>query len=75
MALSQNSYIIIGVVVLVVSLAVGFIIGHFTVSTGPNTSEKKTLDYYRSLLEDSEPNGLKELVKNVNTETLKNNLL
>lgn len=73
MEISRNTYIIIGIVSLVVSLAVGFIIGHFTVTPISNT-EKDIIKYYRTITEDYNPNGLDELIKNINPENIRKNL-
>lgn len=74
MAINQNTTIIIGVVALVISLAVGVIIGHFTANKSLSSNDKQTIQYHTRLLEDLNSNGFDELVKNVNPEILKKNL-
>lgn len=78
MALSQNTNIIIGVGILCVSLLTGFMIGHLTVkttTTNENQNEQKILSYHKSLVKDLDSLGFDELVKNVDPEMLRKNLL
>lgn len=73
MQLSNTLLIIIGASILVVSLGVGFIIGHFTV--GSNSKNDDIVKYYESLIEDVGPNGLDEIIKLVKADSLRKNLL
>lgn len=56
------------------SLAIGFIIGHFTVDS-ISASQKELVAYYRSIVEEPDASfGLEELLKNVDPQVLKRNL-
>lgn len=72
MEITKNVAIIIACVGLIVSLGIGFIIGHFTV--GKDTSNDEVVNYYRSLIEDVQPDALNDIVKLVDRQRLRKNL-
>lgn len=70
---SRNIYIIVAIVSFILSFGIGFIIGHFTVET-TSKSDKEILQYYKSLVEDSNNGGLNELIKTIDVENIKKKL-
>ena len=71
--ISKTALIVIAVVSLAAALGVGVIIGYFSVDS-KSKAEKETLEYYKSLTEETNPAGLDRLLKLVSVDNLKKNL-
>lgn len=72
MEINKYTLIISATLGVIVSIVIGFLIGHFTVGTDKNQEE--IAKYYRSLVDDVTPEGLNQVIKLVDKEEIKKNL-
>ncbi len=73
MEINKTVVIVASIVGVLLSLGIGFIIGHFTVGTDKN--KEAIVEYYQRLVDDVQPNGLNEIVRLVDRDKLRKNLL